>query len=577
MPAERAVLAAYMETALTVAWDARPTVGDRIVVIGAGVLGLLVAWLCRQVPGTRSPIVDVNPERETPARALGVPFLSRAAAARDADLVIHASGQPDGLRAALLVAGVEGTVVEASWYGDRSVPLPLGEDFHSRRLTIRSSQVGRIPPDRAPRWTRAQRMRLALELLRTTELDALITGESEFSDLPGVLAHLSSHPRSGLVPSHPLPGPIGEGAAMYSLTIRDHVMIAHSLRGAVFGPAQGLHGATFVVDVTFSRPSSTRTAWSWTSAGPARRWRGRWRTCAIATSTRCRRSPGATPRPRSSPARSSNAWLARRATATSATARAASPRCGHADRVARGLGQLRRTGVTDPEVHLVVPGPLDQRTGGSIYDRRMADELRRRGWSVIVHELLDGPSLGSGGSSPFDEAHARGLLGERLARLPDGALVVIDGLASRGSPDLLRAALGGLSVLVIVHLLAADDPGVGPARRAELAALEQQGLAASAGVIATSPATARRIVELGVDPSRIRTVPPGVDRSSQATGPPPGDPAQLLCVAAVTPGKGQDVLVRALRRLTDASWRCVCAGSLTRDAAFARSVVVGRP
>jgi 2-desacetyl-2-hydroxyethyl bacteriochlorophyllide A dehydrogenase len=198
VPAARAVLAAYMETALTVAWDARPTVGDRIVVIGAGVLGLLIAWLCRQVPGTRVTIVDVNPERESPARALGVPFLIEPPQARDCDIVIHASGQPDGLRAALGVAGIEGTIVEASWYGDRSVPLPLGEDFHSRRLTIRSSQVGRIPPDRTPRWTRARRMQLALDLLRSIELDALITGESEFSDLPEVLAHLSSHPEAGL-------------------------------------------------------------------------------------------------------------------------------------------------------------------------------------------------------------------------------------------------------------------------------------------------------------------------------------------------------------------------------------------
>ncbi len=212
--------------------------------------------------------------------------------------------------------------------------------------------------------------------------------------------------------------------------------------------------------------------------------------------------------------------------------------------------------MTDPEVHLVVPGPLEQRTGGSIYDRRMADGLRRRGWTVLVHEL--------GGRSP---------LGETLAGLPDGTCVVVDGLASRRSPELLREAGGRLRVLVLVHLLAADDPALRPSRRAEVAGLEQQGLEASAGVIATSPATARRIVELGMDPARIRTVPPGADRAPQATGPSPGDPAQLLCVAAVTPGKGQDVLVRALRRLVDDSWSCICAGSLDRDAAYARTVL----
>jgi 2-desacetyl-2-hydroxyethyl bacteriochlorophyllide A dehydrogenase len=198
VPPGRAVLAANMESAVTVLWDARPAVGDRIVVIGAGVLGLLVAWLCRQVPGTSVTVVDPNPERESIADALSLPFRPEPPRRADADLVIHASGHPEGLGSALLVAGVEATVIEASWYGDHPVPLPLGEDFHSRRLTLRSSQVGRIPPDHAARWTRARRMRSALELLRAPELDALITGDSEFAELPDVLARLSHDSRAGL-------------------------------------------------------------------------------------------------------------------------------------------------------------------------------------------------------------------------------------------------------------------------------------------------------------------------------------------------------------------------------------------
>jgi threonine dehydrogenase-like Zn-dependent dehydrogenase len=154
-------------------------------------VGLLVAWLCRQSPGAAVSVVDIDPGREVAARALGLPFLAEAPVDADADLVIHASGRADGLRAALLVAGVEGTIVEASWHGDHDVCLPLGEWFHSRRLTLRSSQVGRIPPSRAPRWTRARRMRLALELLRAPELDSLISGESGFSDLPETMARLS--------------------------------------------------------------------------------------------------------------------------------------------------------------------------------------------------------------------------------------------------------------------------------------------------------------------------------------------------------------------------------------------------
>lgn len=191
VPAERAVLTASMETAVTILWDARPLVGDRIVVIGAGVLGLLVAWMGRSVPGASVTVVDPNEEREAVARTLGLHWRREPPAESDADLVIHVSGHPEGLRTALAVAGVESTIVEASWYGSCPVSLPLGESFHSRRLTLRSSQVGRIPPERAPRWTQARRLRLALELLRAPELDALITGDSPFEDLPAVMQRLS--------------------------------------------------------------------------------------------------------------------------------------------------------------------------------------------------------------------------------------------------------------------------------------------------------------------------------------------------------------------------------------------------
>lgn len=198
VPAGRAVLAANLETAVNVAWDARPAAGDRIVVIGAGVVGLLAAWLCRQVPGADVTVVDVNPDRAAAAAALGLAFEVEPPREPDADLVVHASGQPAGLQAALGIAGVEATIVEASWYGSRQAPLPLGEAFHSRRLTLRSSQVGRVPPERAARWSRARRLRLALDLLRAPELDTLITGESDFAELPEVMARLSRDPRAAL-------------------------------------------------------------------------------------------------------------------------------------------------------------------------------------------------------------------------------------------------------------------------------------------------------------------------------------------------------------------------------------------
>ena len=194
LPAGRAVLAANMETAITAVWDARPLVGDRVVVIGAGVVGLLVGWLCRQTAGADVTVVDINPSRESVAHELDLPFLTEPPGEADADLVIHASGQPAGLRSALAVAGVEATIAEISWYGSRSVPLPLGEAFHARRLTIKSSQVGRLSPLQTPRWTHARRMALALDLLRDARFDALITDESAFEDLPDVMARLSQEP-----------------------------------------------------------------------------------------------------------------------------------------------------------------------------------------------------------------------------------------------------------------------------------------------------------------------------------------------------------------------------------------------
>ena len=194
----RAVLAANLETALNGVWDARPHLGDRIAVIGAGTVGCLAAWLVSRIPGCDVELIDINPRRATVARALDLRFAEPSAAARDAALVIHASGTPEGLELALQVAGVEARIVELSWFGDRAVPLPLGGAFHARRLTIASSQVGRIAPSQHPRWDARRRMQLVLTLLRDPRLDGLISGESKFEELPEVMAKLAREPGDAL-------------------------------------------------------------------------------------------------------------------------------------------------------------------------------------------------------------------------------------------------------------------------------------------------------------------------------------------------------------------------------------------
>ncbi|SEE03955.1 Threonine dehydrogenase [Streptomyces sp. 2231.1] len=192
VPAARAVLAGTLETAVNALWDAAPLIGDRIAVVGGGMVGCSVAALLARFPGVRLQLVDADPARAKTAEALGVDFAAPADALGDRDLVVHASATEQGLARALQLLSPEGTVVELSWYGDRRVALPLGEAFHSRRLTLRSSQVGTVSPAARAGRTYADRMALALDLLADPALDALVTGESAFDDLPDVMPKLAS-------------------------------------------------------------------------------------------------------------------------------------------------------------------------------------------------------------------------------------------------------------------------------------------------------------------------------------------------------------------------------------------------
>jgi threonine dehydrogenase-like Zn-dependent dehydrogenase len=194
VPDTRAVLSANMETAVNGLWDAAPRLGDRVSVVGAGVVGALVAALAARIPGVEVELIDPDPGRADLAALLGCAFALPATASGERDIVIHASGQPAGLATALGLAGFEATVLEMSWYGAQMVPAPLGEAFHSRRLTLRSSQVGAVATAQRARWDFKRRMRLAVSLLADPVFDALLTGQSTLDELPATLSRLADRP-----------------------------------------------------------------------------------------------------------------------------------------------------------------------------------------------------------------------------------------------------------------------------------------------------------------------------------------------------------------------------------------------
>jgi 2-desacetyl-2-hydroxyethyl bacteriochlorophyllide A dehydrogenase len=190
VPDRRATLAANMETALNGLWDAGPRIGDRILVVGGGVVGCCVAALAAAIPAAHVTLIDVNPKRAAVAAALGAGFALPEKASGDADIVFHASGSEAGLATALRLAGFEALLVELSWFGDRPVSVPLGEDFHTRRLTLMSSQVGHVAAARRSRRSHRDRLMQALALLDDPRLDVLLDGETDFADLPTMMARI---------------------------------------------------------------------------------------------------------------------------------------------------------------------------------------------------------------------------------------------------------------------------------------------------------------------------------------------------------------------------------------------------
>ncbi|HVV92879.1 MAG TPA: zinc-binding alcohol dehydrogenase [Hyphomicrobiales bacterium] len=198
VPPRRGVLAANLETALNAIWDSAVAPADRVLVIGAGVVGCLVAALAARLPGAAVTLVDVAPERAAVAERLGAAFALPAAAPPGADVVFHCSASAEGLALALGAAGTEATIVEMSWYGDQPVSLPLGGDFHSRRLKLVSSQVGEVAPSHRTRWSRRRRLEAALGLLADPRFDALPLEEVAFGEAAAALPRLLAPGAPGL-------------------------------------------------------------------------------------------------------------------------------------------------------------------------------------------------------------------------------------------------------------------------------------------------------------------------------------------------------------------------------------------
>jgi len=198
LPPRRAVLAANMETALNAIWDSGVGPGDRVAIVGGGILGALLTGLVSDIPGTDTTLVDISPARAGLAAHMNVCFREPADAPSDCDVVFHTSSSGSGAATALACGGLESRIIELSWFGDALPALPLGGAFHAKRLTYQSSQVGQVSPTRRARWTYGRRMAKALDLLRNDKYDALITGEVAFADLPAMLPGILAADAPGL-------------------------------------------------------------------------------------------------------------------------------------------------------------------------------------------------------------------------------------------------------------------------------------------------------------------------------------------------------------------------------------------
>ena len=200
IPLRRATMAGNMETALNAVWDSGLSAGDRVAVVGAGIVGLLTGFLCAQMPGAEVSILDVNPDRVALGCEMGLNICLPDAAPNNCDVVFHTSVNEAGLATAIGCAGVESTIVEMSWYGDKSVNVGLGGAVHSKRLRFISSQVGMVSTQHRARWTYRRRLEKAVSLLDNEALDLLVRKDVNFTDAPGLLPAILDASNTDLPP-----------------------------------------------------------------------------------------------------------------------------------------------------------------------------------------------------------------------------------------------------------------------------------------------------------------------------------------------------------------------------------------
>ena len=519
-----------VETAVNALWDAAPLVGDRITVVGAGMVGCCVAALLARFPGVRVQLVDVDPGRAGGRRgARRRVRAARATRAGGRDLVVHASATAAGLQRSLDLLAPEGTVIELSWYGDREVDAVPGRVVPLRPAD--ASAAARWAPCRRPGGPAAPSptgWRSPWTCSRDPAFDALITGESPFDELPDVLAGWPRAP----CPRCATSSPTAESEPVFSVTVRDHMMIAHSFRGEVFGPAQRLHGATFVVDATFRRAELDaddivvdigRAAEELSAVLGELNYRNLDDEPAFAgvnTTTevlaRVDRRPARRAGARRAPsARAPAGWPGSPSPCTSRT----SP------------GPATSGPYDRRDVHVVLPNDIDDPatpSGGNVYDRRVCHGLAAAGLvgarARRARRLAAARARRSAPTSPAC-----------WPRCPTARSCCSTAWSPRPSRRSLAPQAGRLRLVVLVHMPLGDDAeraGAGaprPGGRRRPASGPGGGCSTCTGCRPSGSTSPRPAWTRAAGRARVATAG-----------------SRLLCVAAVTPHKGHDLLVEAL-------------------------------